>query len=90
LRVDRQWRAHTGITFGTGSDINTLNAMSIGTSYNEAHPVGPSQLEVPQAIDFQVAASGANPSRVATIWTTDQGVGGTDCIFTAQAFTTGV
>lgn len=25
-----------------------------------------------------------------TVWTTDQAVGGTDCIFTAQALTTGV
>lgn len=77
-----------GTTFGTTPDINTLNGLTIGQSYTEPNTSG-----LPQAIQFQVAqnlGSALGPSRVATVWTTDQQVGGTDCIFTAQALTTGV
>jgi hypothetical protein len=74
-----------GTTFGTSPDINTANALTIGSTYPEPNPTG-----VPQAIEFQAAQVGATPARVATVWTTDQAIGGTDCIFTAQAMTTGV
>jgi hypothetical protein len=74
-----------GTTFGTSPDINTANALTIGSTYPEPNPTG-----VPQAIEFQAAQVGVTPARVTTVWTTDQAIGGTDCIFTAQAMTTGV
>jgi hypothetical protein len=80
-----------GTTFGSTPDINTANGMTLSTmpgnhGYTEPNPSG-----LPQAIDFQITqAANIVPSRVATVWTTDHSVGGTDCIFTAQALTTGV
>jgi hypothetical protein len=75
----------SGTTFGSGSDINPLHGMSVGQTYTEPDP------GVLQAIDFQVAQSTlSGPSRVATIWTTGDASGGTACIFTGQALTTGV
>jgi hypothetical protein len=75
----------SGTTFGSGPDINPVHGMSIGSTYTEPDP------SALQAIDFQVAQSGlGGPSRVATIWTTGDASGGTACIFTAQALTTGV
>ena len=76
-----------GTTFPSSSDINTVNGLNIGSTYTEPNSSG-----VPQAIEFQVAQNlgvSVSPSRVATAWTTDQVVG-TDCVFTAQALTTGV
>jgi hypothetical protein len=76
----------SGTTFPSTADVHAANDMSIGTSYTE-----PDSSSL-QALEFQVAQGDAsiNPSRVATVWTTGEGVGGTDCIFTAQALTTGV
>jgi hypothetical protein len=74
-----------GTTFGTSPDINTNDALVIGSTYTEPNASG-----LPQAIEFQVAQDGVTPARVATVWTTDQAIGGTDCLFTAQALTTGV
>ncbi len=74
-----------GFTSGGSPDLNLSNSMVIGSTYSEPNPSGQ-----PQAIDFQVAQSFNNsPSRVATVWTTDQAVGGTDCVFTSQSITTG-
>jgi hypothetical protein len=73
-----------GTTFGSSPDINTANALSIGSTYIE-----PNSAAVPQAIEFQVAQVGVTPARVATVWTTGQPIGGTDCIFTAQSMSTG-
>jgi hypothetical protein len=75
-----------GTSAGTTQDINPVHGMLIGSTYTEPDPTAL------QAIDFQVA-QGTNsvPSRVATIWTTgDAAGGGTECIFSAQAVTTGV
>jgi hypothetical protein len=75
-----------GTTYQTTADVNVAPAMLIGASYTEPNSSG-----VPQAIDFQAAQSGVfNPSRVATVWTTDHYLSGTGCVFTAQALTTGV
>ena len=75
-----------GTSAGTTTDINPVHGMLIGQTYTEPDP------SALQAIDFQVAQSFDNgPSRMATIWTTgDAAGGGTECIFTAQAVTTGV
>ena len=75
-----------GTSAGTTTDINPMHGMLIGQTYTEPDP------SALQAIDFQVAQSFNNsPSRTATIWTTDDAAnGGTECIFTAQAVTTGV
>ncbi len=75
-----------GTTYQSTPDVNVAPDMLIGSSYTEPNPSG-----VPQAIDFQAAQSGViNPSRVATVWTTDHYLSGTGCVFTAQALTTGV
>ena len=74
-----------GTTFGATPDINTINGLTIGSTYTEPNSSG-----VPQAIEFQVAqTTGPSVNRVATVWTTGQAIG-KDCIFTAQAVTTGV
>lgn len=75
-----EWGASAGTT-----DINPVHGMLIGSTYTEPDTTAL------QAIDFQVAQSTDNvPSRLATIWTTDDAVGGgTECIFTVQALTTG-
>jgi hypothetical protein len=72
-----------GTTFGSTPDINTLNALAIGSTYTEPNSGG-----VPQAITFQVALNNGSSNQMATAWTTDQDAGGT-CIFTAQAMSTG-
>jgi hypothetical protein len=72
-----------GTTFGTTPDINTLNALAIGSTYTEPNSGG-----VPQAITFQVAVNNGSSNQMATAWTTDQDAGGS-CIFTAQAVSTG-
>ena len=75
-----------GTTYQSTADVNVAPDMLIGSSYTEPNSSG-----VPQAIDFQAAQSGvSNPSRVATVWTTDHYLSGTGCVFTAQALTTGV
>jgi hypothetical protein len=75
-----------GTTWSSTADINPVHDMTAGQTFTEADTTAL------QAIDFQVAQStNALPSRLATIWTTDDGAGGgTECIFTAQALTTGV
>ncbi len=73
-----------GTTSPSSPDINTLNGLAIGSGYTEPNASG-----LPQAIDFQLAQSGEGINRVATVWTTDQEIGGSACIFTAQALTTG-
>ena len=74
-----------GTTFPSAADINPLHGMLIGDTYTEPDS------SALQTVDFQVAQTGvSNPSRVATIWTTGDASGGTACIFTAQAVTTGV
>jgi hypothetical protein len=76
----------SGTTFPGTADLHAVNDMLIGASYTE-----PDSSSL-QAVEFQVAQGdgNVNPSRVATVWTTGEGVGGTDCLFTAQALTTGV
>jgi hypothetical protein len=74
-------------TLGSTSDINPLHGMLIGSTFTE------SDTSVLKAIEFQVAqnlGTNSGQNRVATIWTTGDASGGTDCIFTAQALTTGV
>jgi hypothetical protein len=75
-----------GTTWPSSTDINPVHDMTIGQSYTEPDATAL------QTVEFQVAQSFNNPpSRVATIWTTDDGAdGGTECIFIAQAVTTGV
>jgi hypothetical protein len=74
-----------GTSAGPTPDINPVHNMLVGSTYTEP------DTSALQAVDFQVAQSAnATPSRVATIWTTDDAVnGGADCIFTAQSMTTG-
>jgi hypothetical protein len=75
-----------GTTWPSSTDINPVHDMLIGQSYTEPDATAL------QTVEFQVAQStNALPSRLATIWATDDGAGGgTECIFTAQALTTGV
>jgi hypothetical protein len=77
------------IEWGTtpaSTDITPVHGMLIGQSYTEPDATAL------QTVEFQVAQStNAVPSRLATIWATDDAAGGgTECIFTAQALTTGV
>lgn len=71
-------------TYPNTVDINTTNGLTVGTSYIEPNTSG-----LPQAVTFQAAASNTAANHVATAWTTGQDIGGTSCIFTAQALTTG-
>jgi hypothetical protein len=86
LRRERRQRADPCRLIGADSSGEKRH-LRLTTSYVEPNPTG-----VPQAIEFQVAETNttANHIRhVATAWTTDHGVGGTSCIFTGQALTTG-
>jgi hypothetical protein len=73
------------IESSTPGSINPVHGMLIGSTFIQPDPQG---LE---AVELQVAqSSNSGPSRVATIWTTGDVVGGgASCIFTAQALTTG-
>lgn len=73
------------IESSTPGSINPVHGMLIGSTFIQPDPQG---LE---AVELQVAQSTTSgPSRVATIWTTGDVVGGgAACIVTAQALTTG-
>jgi hypothetical protein len=70
--------------FGTPAtaDIQTTNALTAGTFYEEPHNV-----TTPQSVTWQAAYNDGSTDHLATAWTTGQDAGGS-CVFTGQAFTT--
>jgi hypothetical protein len=71
-------------TFGAPAtaDIQTSNALTAGSFYEEPHVGG-----LPQSVTFQVAYNDGSQEHLATAWTTVQTAGGR-CVFTGQAITT--
>jgi hypothetical protein len=63
------------------TDVQTTNALTAGTFYEEPHATSN-----PQSVTFQ-AAYNDGTDHLATAWTTGQDEGGS-CVFTGQAFTT--
>ena len=70
-----------GTTFPNTADINTSNALTIGTTFTEPNSTG-----LPQAVTFQIADNDGSANQMATVWMTGQDEAGT-CVFTAQAVT---
>jgi hypothetical protein len=74
------WTTDFGVP--ASADIQTSNALTAGTFYEQPHNV-----TTPQSVTFQAAYNDATGDHLATAWTTGQDEGGT-CVFTGQAFTT--
>jgi hypothetical protein len=71
-------------TYPNSADIHDLNGLTVGTSAIVSDSSG-----LPQATTWQIAESSGAAPKVTTAWTTAQEILGTDCVFTAQALTTG-
>jgi hypothetical protein len=63
-------------------DIESSNAMSAGSFYEQAHAGG-----LPQSVTIQATSNDGTREQIATAWTTVQTAGG-KCVFTGQAITT--
>ncbi len=72
------WTTNSGGT----TDIQTSNALTAGTFYEEPHTGG-----LPQSVTVQVTYNDGTHEQVATAWTTVQTAGG-QCVFTGQGITT--
>jgi hypothetical protein len=72
------WTTNSGGTV----DIQTSNALTAGTFYEEPHTGG-----LPQSVTMQAAYNDGTQERIATAWVTNQTAGG-KCVFTGQAITT--
>ncbi len=73
-----------GTLYPNTADVNTANALAIGSTYTEPNSGGGSGL--PQAVTFQITYNDGSTNQMATVWMTAQDEGGT-CVFTAQAVT---
>jgi len=72
------WTTNSGGTV----DIQTSNALSAGSFFEEPHTGG-----LPQSVTIQAAYNDGSHEQLATAWVTNQTAGG-QCVFTGQAITT--
>ena len=72
------WTTNSGGTV----DIQTSNALSAGSFFEEPHTGGQ-----PQSLTIQAAYNDGSHEQIATAWVTNQTAGG-QCVFTGQAITT--
>ncbi len=72
------WTTNSGGTV----DIQTSNALTAGSFYEQPHTGG-----LPQSVTIQAAYNDASHEQIATAWVTNQTAGG-QCVFTGQAITT--
>ncbi|MFL5829376.1 MAG: hypothetical protein ACJ76X_05615 [Solirubrobacteraceae bacterium] len=72
------WTTNSGGTV----DIQTSNALTAGTFYEQPHTGG-----LPQSLTIQAAYNDGGHEQIATAWVTNQTAGG-QCVFTGQAITT--